>query len=110
MNRCRDVKPVCTAEATPDPWTMSAGAPAPWYPTCRALYSGFLLQPCFLSTIRNRIFIILSSNRIQTWREELVSAVPAQQLPYFQPSKPMAHLLFDVAMMGLGDLDRIFFL
>lgn len=39
-----------------------------------------------------------------------MSAVPAQQLPYFQLSKLMAHLLFDVAMMGLGDLDRIFFI
>ena len=72
---------VCTAEAPPT-WH-----PCPRRPSHRALYSSFFPQPCFLSAIRNRLFIMLSSNRIQTRREELVSAVPAQQLPYFQPSE-----------------------
>lgn len=72
---------VCTSEAPP------TRRPCPRRPSRRALYSSFLPQPCFLSAIRNRLFIMLSSNRIQTRREELVSAVPAQQLPYFQPSE-----------------------
>lgn len=70
----------CTSRPRPP------GGPAP-RPSRRALYSSFLPQPCFLSAIRHRLFIMLSSNRIQTRREELVSAVPAQQLPYFQPSE-----------------------
>lgn len=34
---------------------------------------------------------------------------PPSSCLIFSCLKLMAHLLFDVAMMGLGDLDRIFF-
>ena len=35
---------------------------------------------------------------------------PPSSCLIFSRRSPIAHLLFDVAMMGLGDLDRIFFL
>lgn len=98
-------KPVCNVEATPD---LRPLPPCSLAPSCRALYCSFLPQPCFLSVIRNRLFIILSSNRIQTLKRGARERCSRPAAALFSAVQLMAHLLFDVAMMGLGDLDRIF--